>query len=260
LPSAAATLEKCVEMELELGVRSSYFFTVAPIHPEDCVYTLNDACSFKNSRRTVAAVARSFVDEGFDVGLHGSYLSATAKGFLAREKAALEGATGHDVLTTRQHYLNFDPRITPRLQDAANLRADCTLGFNRNLGFRAGTSLPFKLFDFGSNTSYQVLEVPLIIQEAALLRGNSLALDVDLAKEVMRQLCSAIERVNGVVTVLFHPHSLLDLRYRDLYQFVIEHCLARGAWVTSLAAVSDWWQTRESRLALVGEHNDTSVS
>jgi hypothetical protein len=259
LPSAAATLEKCVEMELELGVRSSYFFTVAPIHPDDCVYTLNDACSFQNRRRTVAAVARSFADEGFDVGLHGSYLSATAEGFLAREKAALEGATGHDVLTIRQHYLNFDPRVTPRLQDTANLRADCTLGFNRNLGFRAGTSLPFRLFDFESDTSCRVLEVPLIIQEAALLRRNSLALDVDLAKKVVRQLCDTIEAVNGVVTVLFHPHSLLDLRYRELYRFVIEYCLARGAWITSLTAVSNWWHARESRLGLVGEKNDVSV-
>lgn len=248
-PSAAATIERCIELELELGVKSSYFFTVAPVHPEDCVYTLNDVCRFQNERRTVAAVIRSIANEGFDVGLHGSYLSASVEELLLEEKAALETATDHPVRTIRQHHLNFDPRVTPRLQDAADLKADCSLGFNRNLGFRAGTSLPFRMFNFERNAPFRVLEVPLIIQEAALLRSNSLKLDVDLARRVMRQLYAKIEAVSGAVTVLFHPHSLLDARYRELYRFVIEYSLARGAWVTSLATAADWWHSRELRLA-----------
>jgi hypothetical protein len=249
VPSAAATIEQCTEVEREFGVHSSYFFTVAPTHPEDCVYTLNDVCRFQSERRTVAAVIRSIANEGFDVGLHGSYLSASVEGLLSEEKAALETATGRPVQTIRQHYLNFDPRVTPRLQDAADLKADCSLGFNRNVGFRAGTSLPFRVFDFERNAPFRILEMPLIIQEAALLKSNSLELDVDLAKRVMCQLYASIEAVGGAVNVLFHPHSLLDPRYRELYRFVIEYSLARGAWVTSLATLADWWQSRESRLA-----------
>ena len=35
----------------------------------------------------------------------------------------------------------------PQLQEAAGLRADSSLGYNRTVGFRAGTSLPFRQFD-----------------------------------------------------------------------------------------------------------------
>jgi hypothetical protein len=249
-PSTAPTIERCLEIEQEFDVKSSYFFTVAPGHPDDCAYTLNDRCRFRGERQTVSAVIRSIGNEGFDVGLHGSFLSATAEGLLSQEKAALEDASQKPVQTIRQHYLNFDPRITPRLQDAAGLRADCSLGFNRNLGFRAGTSLPFRMFDFERSAPFRVLEMPLVIQEAALLRDDSLQLNVALAKEVVRQLYAEIETVNGVAMVLFHPHSLLDSRYRELYRFVIEHSLERAAWVTSLAVLSDWWHSREARLAL----------
>jgi len=248
-PSTAATIEQCLEIEQEFDVKSSYFFTVAPEHPDDCAYTLNDRCRFWGERQTVAAVLRSIANEGYDVGLHGSFLSASVEGLLSQEKEALQTASQRPVKTIRQHYLNFDPRITPRLQDAAGLGADCSLGFNRNLGFRAGTSLPFRMFDFERNAPFRILEMPLIIQEAALLRNNSLKLDVDLARRVMGQLYAKIEAVSGAVTVLFHPHSLLDPRYRELYRFVIEYSLERGAWVTSLATLADWWQSRESRLA-----------
>jgi peptidoglycan/xylan/chitin deacetylase (PgdA/CDA1 family) len=247
---STVTIEHCLDIEREFGVQSSYFFTVGPRHPDDCIYALDDPCRFQRGRRTVSAVIRSIANEGFDVGLHGSFLSATTEGLLFEEKAALERVLAHPVQTIRQHYLNFDPGITPRLQDAAELKADCSLGFNRNLGFRAGTSLPFRMFDFERERPFRILEVPLIIQEAALLRPDSLQLDVGLAKDVMRQLYAEIEEVGGLVTVLFHPHSLLDTRYRELYRFVIEHSLERKAWVTSLVALADWWHARESRLDL----------
>jgi hypothetical protein len=259
-PSTAETIEQCVEIEREFDVTSSYFFTVGPGHPDDCAYTLNDRCQFRGERHTVGAVIRWMANQGFDAGLHGSFLSASVDGLLVQEKAALEAASQHPVQTIRQHYLNFDPRITPRLQDAAGLRADCSLGFNRNLGFRAGTSLPFRMFDFERGAPFGILEMPLIIQEAALLRDDSLQLDVELAKQIIRQLYEEIEAVNGVVTVLFHPHSLLDSRYRELYRFVIEHSLEREAWVTSLASLSDWWHAREARLARSEGMDDLGVS
>jgi hypothetical protein len=252
------TIEQCLEVERAFAVKSSYFFTVGPTHPDDCIYALDDPCRFQRKRGPVAAVIRSIANEGFDVGLHGSFLSASTQGLLSEEKAALECVLDRPVQTIRQHYLNFDPRITPRLQDAAGLRADCSLGFNRNLGFRAGTSLPFRMFDFERERPFRILEMPLIIQEAALLRHDSLQLDVGLSKHVMRQLYAEIEEVGGLVTVLFHPHSLLDPRYLELYRFVIEHSLARKAWVTSLAAVTDWWHARESRLDRAPREDDVS--
>jgi hypothetical protein len=188
--------------------------------------------------------------EGWDVGLHGSYLSAVEPELLAQEKATLEEAVGRPVTTVRQHYLHFDVRTTPLLQQQAGLAADSTLGFNRSIGFRSGTSLPFRLFDFSTDAPVNVLEVPLVIQESPLLASNALELDVHLAKRTIAQLFERIADVGGVATILFHPHSLRDPGFVSLYRYAIECGIDLGAWIASLAEIVEWWQRREERLLL----------
>jgi len=249
-PATLQTLERSTEIEKGYGVRGSYLFTVRPSAPTpyDCVYDAADQCVFRGARMTVGELMRDIAGEGFDVGLHGSYLSALQPGLLLEEKAHLEEAVGRSVETIRQHYLHFDVRTTPRLQATAGLKVDSTLGFNRNVGFRAGTSLPFHLFDFGSNSPISVIEVPLVIQESPLVASNSLELDVELARQVIAQLIDTTASVGGVATLLFHPHSFLKPGFVELFRFSIEYGLERGAWFASLAAIGDWWRDREARL------------
>ena len=176
MPTTAETLERCVAVEKEAGVRATYFFHVSPVtraSPYDCVYQIDDAIVFRGRRRSVREVVRELSDEGFDIGLHGSYHSAFSAESLATERAVLEQVTGGPVTSTRQHYLHWDARFTPRAQDAAGLTTDSTLGFNRNIGFRAGTSLPFHLFDLTARARTSVLEVPLIVKKDRCLHRTA---------------------------------------------------------------------------------------
>jgi peptidoglycan/xylan/chitin deacetylase (PgdA/CDA1 family) len=255
VPPCGPTLERCAAIELELGVTGSYLFTVLPDDPTpyDCVYALEDPCEFRGRRTTVAEVTRELAADGFDVGLHGSYASALDARILSAERERLAAATGGPVTTTRQHYLHFDVRRTPRVQAESGLRTDSTLGFNRNIGFRAGTSLPFRLFDAERESEVDVLEVPLVIQEAPLVASNALDLGADGARTAVTGVIDSVAEAGGVATVLFHPHSLLDPGQLELYRHVIEHGLASGAWVASLAEIDAWWRERERRLAPVAE-------
>lgn len=252
-PSTAETLERCVAVEQEADVPASYFFHVRPagrISPYDCLYALEDRVMFRGARRLVREIVRELSDEGFDIGLHGSYHSACSAEVLAAERAALERATGRPVTSTRQHYLHWDVRLTPRAQDAAGLHTDSTLGFNRNVGFRAGTSLPFRLFDLATRIPTAVLEVPLIVQEGPLLAANGLELDRRQAADVLRLLLDRVAEVGGVATLLFHPHSLLNPDHLALYRWSIDYGRAQGAWFASLRDIGDWWRAREAQLGL----------
>lgn len=251
-PSTLETLERCVAVEKENGVVGSYFFTVYPVRrssPYDCVYTPNDLCTFRGRRRRISEVIREIADDGFDVGLHGSYHSALDADILASEKMYLEDAVGLSVTTTRQHWLHWDIRVTPQLQEAAGFRADSTLGFNRNVGFRAGTSMPFRHFDLGARQVMDIIQVPLIVQEGPLFDESGLELGRDLAKQVVKQLVDAVAEVGGVVTFLFHPNNLVNPDVLALYRWSLEYGLDRGAWVTSLKNIETWWRERMSRLA-----------
>jgi hypothetical protein len=251
-PSTTSTLERCVAIELEAGVTASYFFTVLPeqhVSRYDCLYGLDDSCSFRGKRRRIAEVIQQLAADGFDIGLHGSYHSAREPGLLAAQKATLERATGLDVKTTRQHFLHWDIHTTPHLQNEAGLEADCTLGFNRSIGFRAGTSLPFHHFDVDTASKLQLIQVPLIAQDGPIFNPVALELDVDLAVELVRHVVDVIADTGGVATFSFHPNNLEDDDFLAVYQAVIEHGVARGGWFTSIQAIQSWWRERAGGLA-----------
>lgn len=251
-PSSTATLQKCVDIELARDVRGSYFFTVYPPGRAswyDSVYTVDDSFVFRDRLRRVRDVIRELVQAGFDAGLHGSSSSATDATLLSAQRAVLEDAIGAEVRTTRQHWLHWDARLTPAAQAAAGFTADSTLGFNRNAGFRAGTSFPFFLSTPDPFRAVDVLEIPLVAQESALFGANALELDESLAREVVQTLVDRVATVGGVFTTLIHPHSLLDDRVTSLYTWLLDYALDRGAWVASVAQIDSWWRRRAQALA-----------
>ena len=251
-PSSAATLQRCVDIELARDIRGSYFFTVHPPGRAswyDSVYKLDDPLVFGDQHRRVRDVMNELAQAGFDIGLHGSSASATDPTLLSAQRAVLEDAVGAEVRTIRQHWLHWDVRVTPAAQAAAGFTADSTLGFNRNVGFRAGTSFPFFLSTPDPFRAVDVLEVPLIVQESALFAANALELDESLAREVVETLVDRVATVGGVFAMLIHPHSLLDDRVTSLYTWLLDYALERGAWVTSVAQVDSWWRRRARALA-----------
>ena len=247
LAPAAEALERCVELEREHGVTATYFFTAYPGgegHRYDCTYDLGDPCRFGGARVTVADVVRTLDREGFEVGLHGSYNSALVPGRLVREKAALERATGVAVNSTRQHFLHWDVRTTPRLQ-AGEFSADSTLGFNRNIGLRAGTSLPFRWFDVDRDATTGLVELPMLVHDGALLRNDALELGLELAKETLRVFLGRLADVGGAATMVFHPNNLDDDAHRELFRTAIEFGIERNAWFASVGDLDRWFRNRE---------------
>jgi len=191
---------------------------------------------------------RALADEGFDVGLHGGYAAALAPGALVAQRRTLERATGLHLTTTRQHFLRWDIRTTPLLQEEARLEVDSSLGFNRNIGFRAGTGLPFHLFNAPARERLQLLEVPLVVEDTAVLAAGGLELDDALARGVIGQLVETTAAVGGAVTLLFHPDKFVQPEWLALYEWTIDRALEQGAWVTSLRGMGDWWREREARV------------
>jgi hypothetical protein len=252
-PDTADTLERTVELEESRGVRGSYLFTVYPARRKtiyDAVYAGEDRCRFRGRTRRVREVARELHEDGFDVGLHAGYASARDVEDFKYEKAVVEEYIGAEVWSCRQHYLHWDVRKTSRIQAEAGIRVDTTVGFNRNVGFRAGTGLPYRVFDLEADEPLDLLEVPLIIQESPLLAANALELDVSLARETMKRFIDGSVETGGVVTLLFHPHSLAQTEYRQLYAWALDYARDRGGWVTNLRAIRRWHEERTARLGL----------
>ena len=245
---AATALEHCATLEKRYDATASYLFTVPPPIGRsryDCVYAPHDLCRFRGATRSVADVMRTLADEGFDVGLHGSYEGAFRPHALAAEREILRRATGLEITSTRQHFLHWDVRSTPRLQEEAGLRVDSSLGFNRNVGFRAGTSFPFRHFDVGAGRALDLVQVPLVIQDGALLGPIGVGRGLSHALGVVDELLDGVAAVGGVASFLFHPDKLGRPDWLQLYEHALGAAAERGAWFASLRDLGDWWRRRE---------------
>ena len=236
------TIDKMVKIDKKFNVTSSFFFSIWPVGKNsiyDCIYSMANHCIFMGKPMKVFEMLRILHQEGFDVGLHGSYYSAIEEDQLQQQKITLEENVGFDVTTTRQHFLNWDIRKTPRLQCKAGFLADSTLGFNRNIGFRSGVALPYRFFDLDNRNELPILQVPLIIQDGALFTNNALELNRKMARDVLKTLIDRVSATEGCIAFLFHPHGFnSDREY--VYAWAIEYCLAKKGWITSLRGMYDW--------------------
>ena len=228
--------ERWLEEEAAVGVRSTFFFwpgwsSVNKHHSSDCTYELSDRVVFDGQKCTVAEMIREIDRRGWEIGLHPSWYSFNDLGEMKRQKTAIETALGHDVVSVRQHYLHYDIRVTPRIQTEAGLLYDSTLGFNNNIGFRFGTCYPWRLYDLQAEEELPILEVPLIIQDGALLsQTKGMRLDEETAFQYVMQLTEAVERVGGVLTLLWHPNYLNDPVWWNLYIRSLAYLKDKNAW------------------------------
>lgn len=245
-PDLKETIEKGLEIETRHGVVSSWFFTTYPVRKAeefDCVYQPSDPCLYQGKVTTIKAMMADLVAQGHDVGLHGSYWSARESGMLKEQREQLARDSGLPITTTRQHWLHFDVDITPKEQSQAGIKVDGTFGFNRHLGFRAGTSMPFFWPDL------DLLEVPLVIQDVAVFSPAAMELDLAMANKVCDQLVEEVACVQGCVGTLLHPEQFPLIRDLDRwYDQLIGNAIAKGGWVTSLAEINEWWRARAERI------------
>ena len=210
------------------------------------MYTGADRCRFRGRTRRVREIARELQEEGFDVGLHAGYASATDLDAFRYEKGMVEDYIGGDVVSWRSTTctgMSGDPRI----QSEAGILVDSTVASTATSA-SCHCPLPHRFFDLAADEPLNVLEVPLIIQESPLLSPNALELDAPLAQETMKDFIGRIAETGGVVTLLFHPHSLADPAYLSLFSWALDYARDRGAWVASLKAIHSWWEERAARL------------
>jgi len=213
--------ESWMELEGKLGVRSTFFVMEGPRWAR---------YGRRYDTRKLGPVLRELSEGGWEIGLHGSYYSCGDATRLKDEKDALEEIAGTRVLGNRQHYLRFIPEVSFRCYERAGFLYDSTLGYNEVVGYRAGTSLPFRPYD-PERGRMEVLELPLGIQ--------------DVAVEETEEAFGLAERVReggGMLSLLWHQSAF----YRSpLYEELIRWAQACGAWIAKGEEIALWWRARE---------------
>jgi hypothetical protein len=242
--------ERWADEEARRGFRSTFYICppASQAHPYDPTYLPSDPLRFRGQRTTVEGLFHRLRDEGFEVGLHGTYRSMGDAGEITRQRQAVDAMAGHAVTGTRQHFLRLDVRTAWDAHERAGLLHDSTLGYNEAVGFRAGIAAPFHPWSHGERRAYRLLELPLTAMDGALFR--SLKLDGPLAARRVMSHLEGVAACGGLAVLLWHPNAADESAYPGwwtAYLEVLDDLAARGAWVVTAEELAAWWRERERR-------------
>lgn len=220
-----------MKLENELGFRSTFFVVAKSRHKRDPPYGIDD----------ISSVCNRLKNGGWEIGLHGSYLSYNNMGLLQEEMDILQSVIGENVAGTRQHYVNFDPSTTFRNQDCAGFVYDSTIGFNEISGFASGICHPY-VFE-----GLSLMELPLMVMDGQLFWHENMNAE-GAVQEVSRHL-AMVERFNGMLTLDWHQRSFDRFSFRgwaDAYKGILNILKSKDAFIGPGKTLVDWWKRREN--------------
>ncbi len=233
--------QEWLKLEDKHGFKSTFLFVPYELEHAskyDPIYKFDDPVRYAGRNMSVAGMMREIDRAGWEVGLHGSYHAATRPGVLKAQKRAVEEVIGKPVVSTRQHYLHYDVALTPRLQAEAGLRVDSTQGWNRVIGFRAGTCFPYLCWDYAKDEPGNVWQVPMQVMDVTLHRSKYMGLGHDAALERVSELMSRVARIGGWMVVNWHTDYMYNLTYWHSYESVLAEAARQCGWCVQLRSVA----------------------
>jgi hypothetical protein len=240
-PDPWEQFDRCLEIERD--VRSTFFFV--PFKKK----AGRGFCKGKGKRRAVkydvkdaSLIIQKLLTQGKEIGVHGIdawHSIDDGKQELHRLKEELPG---QHKIGIRMHWL-FRNGNSSEVLDKSGFSYDSTVGYNETVGFKAGTAQVFK--PIGAE---KLLEIPLIIQDTALLgRGRRHASEA-YANELCCQIINHCRVAGGAVTVLWHQRSLGPERlWGNFYAHLIKKMETEKAWFATATDITNWfWRRRKA--------------
>jgi peptidoglycan/xylan/chitin deacetylase (PgdA/CDA1 family) len=233
-----------IDLEKRFGFHSTFFFFGTKIsrrHMRDDVYTWDDPVRYKGKRCRLREVVRDIHAQGWYLGLHSSFLSARDENLMREQKEDLENVLGSQVYSIRQHNLHHDVSVTPLLEDRVGFQVGCTQGFNRDVGFRSGIAYPCRSYDLKEKRWLGILQIPLVLQDGALMRQDNLDLSETGAIKLGKKLIDRVKETKGVISLLWHPNTVVQPSWWRVYEELLKYIHEQNGWGASAKEIRDWW-------------------
>jgi hypothetical protein len=173
------------------------------------MYVLNGTGGRFGARSGLAAVRRLLerVPAGWEI--HYNYDTFHQPDRFAAQKNEIEALIGEAVTAGRAHYLRFDPRKSPAFVAERGIRFDESIGWSSQNAYKAGIAAPFRPLNEAVGSRVDVIELPLVFMDTNVAEGEDGYLS-------FKNLLEHLEKIGGVIGVLFHPGTFANPERPDL--------------------------------------------
>ncbi len=199
----------------KFNLQPIYFFLLG----DHGVYDKNNKVAIPAFQDLIKSIANLY-----KTGIHPSYQSTNEPAIIEKEKQRLANITQTTIHRSRQHYLKVHLPTTYQQLIAAGITEDYSMGYAMDIGFRAGTSLPFYWYDLSKETTTDLKIHPFQVMEVTL--KEYLLLSPEAAKAKVNALINAIKAVDGTFCSLWHNSSFSELEgwkeWEEVYVDLLE--------------------------------------
>jgi hypothetical protein len=193
------------------------------------------------------------IKNGCEVGLHGIDAWRNSESACS-ESSRIREVTGNREIGVRMHWLYWN-NDSAKAIERAGLKYDSTCGYNDAIGFWAGTTQPFSLWNAES-----LLEVPLNIQDTALFYPDRMALSENEALNACKELIHRTSLFGGVLTLNWHTRSLSPERlWGDFYLQLLQQIQKYRVLFGTVMQVEEWFRARRALRFECVRFNSTGV-
>jgi hypothetical protein len=199
IPDPFDTYAYIYKVEKEFGFRSHFFFLFGNYGKQDKNYAQN-SFQFRNLLNELKT--------GRTIGIHPSYRSNCSLPLLESECRKYQRLLGVHPVHSRQHYLIVRFPGTYHRLISMGIRNDYSMGYASTVGFRAGTTLPFKFYDLSLEKETDLMIHPFAVMDVTLNQYMGLG-EKDALLRIVK-LIHKIKDVNGIFTSLWHNESLCE--------------------------------------------------
>ena len=209
------------ELEKKADIRS-VFYVYAKTNKHNFRSWLIDPSYDITANIELQKKLRHLIHEGFEVGLHGSFHSATNVERLSKEKAILENSIGTKVRKVRQHWLRYEETTTPYIHNKL-FECDSTLGWNDRMGFRSGIACRYRPYDHKNKQPFNYMITPQVIMDGNIYDYG--ARDIkNLSEKAMNVLSGLRLHKNSHISISWHQRVCnSDYQWHELYKQILRH-------------------------------------
>jgi hypothetical protein len=223
-------LRKLVEDALHRGLCPAIYWKVSARGPHDAGYDPRDP--------RIQRLISSFRSAGLEVGIHLSYDTFHSPERFHTEVSALQELLGERRLGGRQDYLRWSPDTWVKW-DSVKLAYDASVGFADQVGFRAGTSYPFRPWLLSEDREADLIEIPLMATDSALFGYLRLPPEQALAR--LLDCVARCKVVGGVFTVVWHNTTMLHDAHAATYRNLLDELAGSDSFDLRRPGDASYW-------------------
>jgi hypothetical protein len=214
----------------ERGLDSAVYWKASAPGPHDSGYDLH--------HKRIKALIADFRELGVELGIHPGYQTYESEETLRIEVSALRHLLGERRLGGRQDFLRWNPRMWV-LWDSLGLAYDASVGFADHIGFRTGTSIPYRPWLISERREADLLEIPILGMDTTLQGYMQLKPEQALSK--LQDCVARCRLVGGVFSLVWHNTTLMDRGYALVYRKLLDELAGTEGYDWRSAGDGTFW-------------------